>query len=234
MLTDRPENARFLTDAEKQIVVEDLEADRQARTTAASVTILDTIRNPTVWLMVVVYFCSVFMNTNNIWFPTLLKGVGVKSVADIGYILAVAWAVGAVVVLWVCHNSDRVGERKWHIFFTGMTSAAAYFLLPLASGSVWGTAALVTIGLSSGYAMFMVFWTMPPVFLEARAAAMGIAMISALGQFGGLSGPAVLGWVFQETGSIYIGYSLAAVFVVVGTLLAVFAIPHTRLRKPGG
>jgi nitrate/nitrite transporter NarK len=57
-------------------------------------------------------------------------------------------------------------------------------------------------------------------------------MISALGQFGGLSGPAVVGWAFQETGNIYIGFTLAAVLLLAGALLAVFAIPHTRLRRP--
>lgn len=36
---DRPENARFLTDQEKALVQEDMEADRRARVTAASVTI---------------------------------------------------------------------------------------------------------------------------------------------------------------------------------------------------
>ena len=64
---------------------------------------------------------------------------------------------------------------------------------------------------------------------------MGIGMISALGQFGGLSGPAVVGWAFHETGSIYVGFTIAAaVIIFLGTLLAVFAIPHTRLRKPAG
>ena len=60
VLTDRPANARFLSEAEKQVVVEDMEADRQARTTAASTTAAETLRNPHVWLMVVVYFTKVF------------------------------------------------------------------------------------------------------------------------------------------------------------------------------
>jgi hypothetical protein len=42
----------------------------------------------------------------------------------------------------------------------------------------------------------------------------------------------VVGWAFQSTGNIYIGFSIAAGILVVGTLLAVFALPHTRLRKP--
>jgi hypothetical protein len=59
-------------------------------------------------------------------------------------------------------------------------------------------------------------------------------LISSLGQFGGLSGPAVVGWVFQTNGSIYVGFTIAAVLFFLGTLLAVFAIPHTRLHKPVG
>jgi sugar phosphate permease len=232
MLTDRPENARFLTAAERQLVADDLEADRRSRVTAASVTIMQTLRNPRVWIMVVVYFFSVFLNVNNIWFPTILKGVGVRSVTDIGYILAGVWAFAALAVVLICRHSDKVGERKWHLFWTGGIAAAAYFLLPLASGSVWLTAALLAVGAGGSYGMFMVFWTVPPVFLEARGAALGIAMISSLGQFGGLTGPSAVGWIFQRTGNIYTGYSLAAAFLLIGTLLSVFAIPHTRLRKP--
>jgi len=232
VLTDKPSNAGFLTAAEKQVVVEDMEADRRARTTAASTTVMETLRNPKVWLMVVVYFTMAFLNTNQIWFPTLLRGVGAKSVTEAGNILVGVWIFAAAFVLLVCRNSDRVGERKWHLLVTGMLATVAYLSLPLAAGNLWATAVLVAVAAAAGYAVFMVFWTIPPVFLEARGAAMGIGMISALGQFGGLSGPAVVGWAFNATGSIYVGFTVAAVTIFFGTLLAAFAIPHTRLRKP--
>jgi MFS family permease len=232
VLTDRPENARFLTAAEKRQVQNDMAADRLARTHAAS-TVAETIRNPRVWLMVVVYFTMAFLNTNQIWFPTLLRSVGAASVKEAGWILSVVWIFAAAFVLLVCRNSDRVGERKWHLAATGAMAVVAYFALPLASGSLWATSILVALGAAGGYAVFMVFWTIPPVFLDGRGAAMGIAMVSALGQFGGLSGPAVVGWAFQSTGSIYIGLGIAGAALLVGTLLAVFAIPHARLRRPG-
>ena len=41
-------------------------------------------------------------------------------------------------------------------------------------------------------------------------------MISAVGQFGGLSGPAVVGWAFHETGSIYVGFTIAALTIFIG------------------
>ncbi len=231
VLTDRPANASFLTDAEKRIIEEDMEADRRARPAAASTTVRETLRNPRIWLMVVIYFTMAFLNTNQIWFPTLLREVGAKSVTEAGNILVGVWIFAAIVVLLVCRNSDRVGERKYHMLATGLIAMASYFALPLAAGSLWATAILVAVGAASGYAVFMVFWTVPPMFLEARGAAMGIAMISALGQFGGLSGPAVVGWAFHESGNIYIGFSLAAAAIGIGTVLAVFALPHTRLHQ---
>src|SRR6195952_5129926 len=234
VLTDKPVNARFLSEAEKQVLIEDMEADRRTRTTAASTTVRETLRNPKVWLMVVVYFTMAFLNTNQVWFPTLFKTVGAKSVTEAGNILVGVWIFAAVFVLLVCRNSDRVGERKYHMLATGLLATAAYLCFPLVSGSLWATGVLVAIAAAAGYAVFMVFWTIPPVFLEARGAAMGIGMISALGQFGGLTGPVVVGWAFHETGSIYIGFSVPAGTIFLGTLLAVFAIPHTRLRRPAG
>src|ERR1700689_2976331 len=65
VLTDRPERARFLSDAEKQVVAEDMDADRRARTTTVSTTVAETIRDPKVWLMVLAFFCMPFLNTNN-------------------------------------------------------------------------------------------------------------------------------------------------------------------------
>jgi MFS family permease len=234
VLTDKPANAKFLSDAEKQVVIEDMEADRRARTTAASTTVRETLRNPKIWLLVVVYFTMAFLNTNQIWFPTLLRSVGAKSVTEAGNILMGVWIFAAAVVLLVSRNSDRMGERKYHILVTGLIAAAAYLAFPLVSGSLWATGITVAVAAAAAYAVFTVFWTVPPVFLEARGAAMGIGMISALGQFGGLSGPAVVGWAFHETGSIYVGFSIAAVTIFIGTLLAVFTIPYTRLRRPAG
>ncbi len=232
VLTDRPENASFLTAAEKQQVVNDLAADRAAHPHAPSGSIREVLGNGKIWMMVFVYFTMAFLNTNQIWFPTLLRKAGAASVTEAAYILAGVWIVVAVFVLWVCRHSDRKLERKWHIMATGALAAGAYLVLPFTAGSLWATAVLVTFCAGAGYAVFMVFWTIPPLWLEGRGAAMGIAMISCVGQFGGLSGPAVVGWAFQTTGSLYWGLSLAAVLLFVGTLVAVFAIPHARLRKP--
>src|ERR1035437_271830 len=194
VLTDRPENAKFLTDAEKRLVAADIEADRAARTVAASTGILDVLRNPRVWLMVLVYGTMTFLNTNQVWFPSLLKNVGVASVKHVGWILSGVWVIVAIVVLLVCRNSDRVGERRWHIAISGVVAGAGFLGLPLAAGNVWATAMLVMLGAAGGYV--------------------------------------VVGWAYKSTGSLYLGLSIAGAVILAGTAVAVFAIPHTRLRRP--
>lgn len=233
VMTDRPENARFLSAAEKQTVLDDLEADRAARHVVVPAGVAAALRNPRVWLMALVYFTMVFLNTEQVWFPTLLKSVGVPTVKEAGWILSGIWIVAAAGVLLACRNSDRVGERRWHLAASGLLAALAYFALPLGAGNIWLTAALIALGATGGYIVFSVFWTIPPAYLEGRGAAAGIAMVSALGQLGGLSGPAVVGWAYQASGSLYLGLAIAAVAVLAGTALAVFAIPHARLRRPG-
>jgi MFS family permease len=233
VLTDRPEHARFLSPAEKQLVVQDMAADRIAHSHPPAGSIMEVLRSAKVWSMVFVYFTMAFLNTNQIWFPTLLRNSGAGSVTEAAWILAGVWVLVAAFVLLVSRSSDRILERKWHILGTGLMAAGGYLALALAAGNLWATAFLVTLSAAGGYAVFTVFWTIPPVWLAGRGAAMGIALISALGQFGGLSGPAVVGWVFQDTGSLYIGLAIAAVLLVAGTAVAVFVIPHARLRRPG-
>ena len=231
VLTDRPENASFLSPAEKRLVIADMAADRQARAHAPATSTREVLTSSKVWLMVGVYFTMAFLNTNQIWFPTLLRKSGAGSVTEAAWILAGIWSVVAIFVLLVSRNSDRVGDRRWHLLATGVLAGVAYLTLPLAAGNLWATAFLVMLSAGGGYAVFTVFWTIPPVYLEGRGAAMGIALVSALGQFGGLSGPAVVGWAFQETGSLYLGLSLAAVLLLIGVMVAVFVIPHSRLRR---
>lgn len=49
--------------------------------------------------------------------------------------------------------------------------------------------------------MLPAFWSIPSMFLSGSAAAVGIAMISALGSTGGFIGPYLIGFLKDRTGS---------------------------------
>jgi hypothetical protein len=64
-------------------------------------------------------------------------------------------------------------------------------------------------------------WRLPPFLLACY-------IINYLDR--GLSGPALAGWLYETIGRIYVGYATA---ILISALLATFALPHARTRKPG-
>jgi len=88
-VADTPGQARWLTDGEKRLVLDDLEADRRLagpRTHGFG----EALRSPRVWLLTVIYFCLVSANpTFGFWGPTIIEGLGVRSNLAIGWLSAV-------------------------------------------------------------------------------------------------------------------------------------------------
>ncbi|MGA2026184.1 MAG: MFS transporter, partial [Syntrophobacteraceae bacterium] len=75
------------------------------------------------------------------------------------------------------------------------------------------------------------FWTIPSAYLEGRAMAGGIALISSIGYLGAVVSPTLVGWIKVTTGSLYIGLSTIAVTLIVSMLLlVVFVPPPIRLK----
>ena len=125
-------------------------------------------------------------------------------------------------VLWSRH-SDRTGERTWHVV---LACVAASIGLVVAAGanSVVGLIAaltLVNIGISCAKPPL---WSMPTMFLSGAAAATGIATINSIGNLGGFAGPAMIGWVKDQTGSFNGGlYFVAGLLVLSAVLTLVLA-----------
>jgi ACS family tartrate transporter-like MFS transporter len=65
-----------------------------------------------------------------------------------------------------------------------------------------------------------VFWALPPELLGARAAAVGIGLINAIGGAGGFVGPALIGVLLDASGG-YSGGLLALTGVLVAEAILV-------------
>jgi len=78
----------------------------------------------------------------------------------------------------------------------------------------------LTLGLIGVTAARAVFWTIPTRFLTGVAAAGGLAFINMIGTTGGFFGPALMGWLKDETGSFQAGLLVMAAIMVVATGLA--------------
>jgi ACS family tartrate transporter-like MFS transporter len=226
-LTDRPEKAKWLADEERAWLVKAMEQE-QAGKPKASHSIWAGLADIRVLALSLVYFgTSAGLYTLGIWSPQIIKSFGLPSF-QVGLINAIP-AVFAVVamILWA-RNSDRTGERTWHVVGACLLAAAG---LAFATGATTVFAVLialtlVNIGISASKPPL---WSMPTLFLSGPAAAAGIATINSIGNLGGFVGPSMIGWIKDTTGSFAGGlYFVAALLIVSAVVTLILARTSPR------
>jgi MFS transporter, ACS family, tartrate transporter len=116
-------------------------------------------------------------------------------------------------VLWA-RQSDRTGERAWHVAgpaFLGAVAIAAalYMSSPLL------VMVCITVCAVGVYAAIPVFWQLPTRLLSGVGAAAGIALINSFGNLSGFLAPYLTGWLQDLTGSFRPGLWVVAVLMVV-------------------
>jgi predicted MFS family arabinose efflux permease len=77
------------------------------------------------------------------------------------------------------------------------------------------------IGNGAVLAASPLFWTIAGSFFTGAAAAVCIALVNTIAQFGGLIGPWLIGLVKDRTGSYALSLDLLAAFLFVAALIAV-------------
>jgi cyanate permease len=224
IMVDKPSQARWLTDREKQLVLADLEGDRrQAGPRRHGFS--EAMKAPRVWLLTAVYFCSSSgVTTVAFWLPTIIQGLGVRSVFAIGLLSAVPYIGFIITIVLVGRHSDRTLERRYHAAVPWLVCAAGLVgTAVFANSPVLGFACLV-IAVSAPEAGIIVFWQIPPMLLAGTAAATGIALINSVGNLSGWLGPSVVGWLADMTGKTTTGlYVVAGLEVLGATLILLFA-----------
>ena len=226
-LTDRPADARWLADDERQWLADRLRLEEQQRERAERLSVKQTLLDGRVLTLALVYFGAVATNYGvGAWLPQIIQGFGALTKLQIGLITAIPYLVGTIsMVLWSRH-SDKVLERKWHVAIPLVVAALGIGASALLDDPVMKMAALSVAGFGV-FSCLPVFWTLPAAFLSGAAAAAGIAIINALGNLSGFVGPFAMGWIKDATGSFSGGLLLIAGLAVVA-MIAVLSLRHNE------
>ena len=167
----------------------------------------------------------------NYWSPTIIRNSGVSDTLTVGLLSAVPYAVGAVGMILIGRHSDLKLERRWHFGLGVFAAAAAIALLPSVAHN-WLLALLLLGVLSIGYLSGVaLFWSIPTAYLSKSASAGAIALISSIGQIGGLVAPNIIGWTRQVTGNFDVGFYTVALGMVIGTTIMLIGLPSRLLRE---
>lgn len=229
-LTDRPEQAQWLTPAERAWLLGRLELEKRPPDDRHSHTLQAALTNPRVWLLIAVYF-TVALGDNSFgsFLPTFLEGrFPTCNKLEIGWLADIPSAIAILGMVVVGLHSDHTGERRWHVAGPAFVAAAGWVLVAFAP-SPWLFVLALAVTLTGMKSMLGTFWTLPASFLSGTAAAGGIALINSVANLGGLLGPTIIGKVEKATGSFTNGLLVMAVALAAGGIL-VLCVRHTPER----
>ncbi len=224
VIDDRIEDAGWLKPEEKRLLIDRIAAEPKSE---AAHSFGEAIRQPATIVMSLIYL----MLASGIyglvfWMPQLIKSAGTDDTFIIGLISMVPYLCAGLGMILIGRNSDRTGERRWHLAACALMGAIGY------AASAWfGSNTLILVVALSAAATGIIagiglFWILPPRVLSGAAAAAGIALINSVGQLGGIITPYMVGKIRDITGSAALGLYVVALECLVGAALLLWALPR--------
>ncbi len=227
LLTDKPARASWLNAAEKNWLTTTLEHERRAVESARKFSLWQALVDPKILLLSINYLGIVTASLGLLLFvPQIIKSLGATNMGT-GYATTLAYTCGAISMLTWGWISDRMGERRWNLFWACVLSTVGLVIAGMTMGSWWSLAGMC-IATAGFYGTKGAFWSMPSMLLTGTAAAAGIAWINSIGNVGGAVGPALVGWIKDFTGSYSGGLYGLALFTGVSALIAALALHIPR------
>jgi D-galactonate transporter len=233
-LQDKPADAHWLTQAEKDLLNHNLVHDTKDIVGETEGGVWHMLRDPRVYVLALVYFLLLGATyTMVFWLPTLIQSWGVKDLLMIGILAAIPNAFGVIGMILIGRNSDKHRERRWHFAACVAIAAVGLGITTLMLGNLVGSIiamSFATIGIAAATPLF---FTLITEYLSKAAAACGIALISSLGNLGPAVSPTLNGLIQQYTGSTAYGiYLVMAMYVLAGIILLVAVHAAARTAEP--
>jgi ACS family tartrate transporter-like MFS transporter len=230
VLTDRPEQAKFLTAEERNWLVTKIAAERRATEAVRKFTLWEALYNPKVLLLALNYIGIVTASLGMLIFiPQMIKSMGNYSYMTVGWLTMIPYLCGAVAMVVWGRISDRMNERRWNLFIGCVFSTVGLFIAGLTMGTWWALVGM-SIAAMGFYGSKGPFFAMPPMFLSGAGLAAGIAWINSIGNLGGFFGPWYVGVMKDLTGSYAGGlYGLALLGLIAAIVCALFLHIPNRL-----
>lgn len=196
-LPSRPEEARFLSVADKAWLAAELAAEpKQALEGSAWRALLD----PRVLLLAALYFgMPLGAYGLSYWLPTIVKGFGASNLQN-GIINVIPWICVALALWAVPRHAARYGATRWHIVAPLLIAAIALLGSVVLPGSVVKFACLC-LAAAAVFAGQPMFWSVPQRLLTGAHAAAGLAAINSIGNLGGFVAQNAVPAVRDATGS---------------------------------
>jgi len=223
-LDSKPHDAKWLTRAEQDALVGEIEAEQREReaTHVARPSALSLLRDSQIIIFCLIYFSvSLTIYGATFWLPSIIRKMWHLNDFQVGLFNSVPWLISIVAMYVFAALAARFKFQQAWVACVLLIAAAGMYAAGTGS-AVFSFVAIcfAAIGFKAASSLF---WPIPQGYLDARIAAPVIALINSIGNLGGFVAPATFGFLEQKTGSIQGGLTALAVVSVAAAVIVFFA-----------
>jgi MFS family permease len=223
-IRDHPAEAKWISPEERSFLEKTLQQEAAALAPPSGVSAWSWLRQPSVPVMVVIYFlhnCAAYGCMT--FFTADLKAKSFTPV-QYGILFAFPYAVTALIMVLNSWHSDKTQERRGHVAIVYLVSGLSLILSVSFRGDFWLSYGLLCLAIPGPFAAMAPFWAIPGETLPRPVMALVFGLVNAFGNLGGFAGPYIVGGLAKQYDSTAIPFNLLGGGMIVCAMLA-FLLP---------
>jgi len=217
-ISDRPEEAKWLSARERDYLVTELNREREALKALAPVQrapLKEVFLNGSIRKLIIInFFYQTGIYGYTLWLPTILKNLTGGDMSSVGMLAIIPYIGTMLGILAMSVLSDRTGKRRMFIVLPLCGFAACLAASVTVSHNIWAS-----YGFLVGAGFFLqaatsAFWTIPGKVTTPEVAGSARGVINGLGNLGGFCGPYLVGVLVSFYGQNTAIYALVASLLI--------------------
>jgi ACS family tartrate transporter-like MFS transporter len=226
VLVNRPAQAKWLEPAEQTYLQQRLDAEAAAKG-GATKNLWASLVSPQILMLTATCICIAYgVYALSFFLPLMVHSLGFSTTMT-GWLLVLPNICGVGAMIVVSRNSDRTGERVWHVVVPLVLGSIGCITAAMVFHNVYLAMASLSLAMLGIMSCQPIFWSLPTSYLGPAAAAGGIAFINAVGNVSGYAAPQLTGLLHDRTG----GYGASLLLTGAITLTGAMIILASGIRK---
>jgi len=231
-IRDHPREAKWISAEEHSQLEKTLLRETADQEPALPVSLWSRLFQPSIFAMILLYFLHNCAAYGCIYFFTTSLGGRNFNGLEKGFLLALPYALTAVLMLLNSWHSDKTGERRGHVAIAYLVSGISLILSVLTKDIFWLSYTFLCFAIPGPFVAMCPFWTIPAETLPKNLVGLVVGLINAFGSgCGGFAGPYIVGWLKNEYHSTDIAFNLLGAGMLLNVAL-IYVVPKSKSRKP--
>ncbi|SEK29937.1 MFS transporter [Parapedobacter koreensis] len=227
MIDEKPKDATWLTEMEKDAVEKQLREEQQG--IKAVKNYAEAFRSKSVILLCLQYLLwSLGLYGFVMWLPSIIKAAPNMDIVTTGWLSAVPYILAIIAMLAASHYSDKTLNRKIFIWpFLLIGAVAFYGSYLLGTSNFWLSFTLLVVAGGAMYAPYGPFFAVITEILPRNVAGGALGLINSMGALGSFGGAYIVGYLNGATGGFGASYILMSVALLSSAILTVIVVKRT-------